>query len=161
MVMNEIENTNQNGAGVYLEDLKVGQRFISDTYRMDERRIREFAKEYDPQSFHLDESAARRSVFKELVASGWHTAAVAMRLLVRSGMGFANGIIGFGADIAWPKPTRPGDVLRVESEITEITPSRSKPQQGTVTIRATALNQNDEAVYQLTAKLLVLRRSDL
>jgi len=143
---------------LYLEDLTVGQRFTSGTYVMDAVRIKEFAAEFDPQPFHLDEDAAQASVFNGLAASGWHTAAVAMRLLVESGMRFANGLLGLGGEIAWPKPTRPGDILQVESEIAEITPSRSKPHQGIVTIRSTMLNQNGEAVYILTAKLLVLRR---
>jgi acyl dehydratase len=143
---------------LYLEDLTVGQRFTSGTYVMDAVRIKEFAAEFDPQPFHLDEDAAQASVFNGLAASGWHTAAVAMRLLVESGIRFANGLLGLGGEIAWPKPTRPGDILHVESEIAEITPSRSKPHQGIVTIRSTMLNQNGEAVYILRAKLLVLRR---
>ena len=125
---------------------------------METARIKGFAAEFDPQPFHLDEVAAEASVFEGLAASGWHTAAVAMRLLVDGGLPFANGIIGLGGDIAWPKPTRPGDTLQVESEIIEITPSRSKPQQGIVTVRSTMFNQDREAVYLLTAKLLVLRR---
>lgn len=144
---------------LYLDDLYVGQRFTSGTYLMEAARIKEFAEEFDPQPFHLDETAAEASVFKGLAASGWHTASVAMRLLVTGGPPFANGIIGFGGEIAWPKPTRPGDILQVESEIVEITPSRSKPQQGIVTIRGTMLNQNGDAVYLMTAKLLVFRRT--
>ena len=144
---------------LYLEDLQVGQRFTSGTYLMEESRIKEFAAEFDPQPFHLDEAAGRASVFKGLVASGWHTAAVAIRLLATGGLPIANGIIGFGGEIAWPKPTRPGDLLHIESEIVEIVPSRSKPQQGVVTVRSRMLNQNDEVVYVLTAKLLVFRRS--
>jgi len=142
---------------VYLEDLRVGQRFTSETYVMEEGRIKEFAAQFDPQPFHLDNAGAEASVFKGLVASGWHTAAVAMRLLVTSGMPIANGLIGFGGEIAWPKPTRPGDVVQIESEIVEITASRTKPQQGTVTVRSTMRNQKGEAVYLLTAKLLVFR----
>ena len=144
---------------LYLDDLYVGQRFTSGTYQMEEARIKEFAAEFDPQPFHLDKAAAEASVFKGLAASGWHTGAVAMRLLVNGGLPFANGLIGLGGEIAWPRPTRPGDILRVESEIVEITPSRSKPHQGIVTVRSTMLNQNGEAVYVLTAKLLVLRRT--
>jgi acyl dehydratase len=143
---------------LYLDDLHVGQRFTSGSYLMEAARIKEFAAEFDPQPFHLDEAAAGASVFKGLAASGWHTAAVAMRLLVDGGLPFANGIIGFGGEIAWPKPTRPGDTLQVESEIIEITPSRSKPQQGIVTVRSRMFNQDREAVYLLTAKLLVFRR---
>lgn len=143
---------------LYLEDLRIGQTFTSETYVIEAARIKEFAAEFDPQPFHIDESAAEASVFKGLAASGWHTAAIAMRLLATGGLPFANGIVGLGGEIAWPRPTRPGDSLHLESEVVEITPSRSKPQQGIVTVRATMLNQNREAVYVLTAKLLVLRR---
>src|SRR5580658_434842 len=144
---------------LYLEDLAVGQRFTSETYVMEAERIKEFAAEFDPQPFHLDESAAEASVFKGLAASGWHTAAVAMRLLVTGGLPFANGIVGLGGEIAWPRPTRPGDILHVESEIIEITPSRSKPHQGIVTVRVTMFNQNREAVCLLTVKLLAFART--
>jgi len=143
---------------LYLEDLRVGQRFTSGTYVMEEARIKEFAAEFDPQPFHLDERAAQVSIFKGLAASGWHTAAVAMRLLVTGGLPFANGIVGLGGEVAWPRPTRPGDILHVESEIIEIAPSRSKPHQGIVAVRGTMFNQHGEQVYLLTAKLLVLRR---
>ena len=125
---------------------------------MEAARIKEFAAEFDPQPFHLDQVAAEASIFRGLAASGWQTAAVAMRLLVAGGLPFADGIVGLGGDIAWPRPTRPGDTLQVESEIIEITPSRSKPQQGIVTVRSTMFNQDREAVYLLTAKLLVFRR---
>jgi acyl dehydratase len=144
---------------LYLEDLQVGQRFSSGTYLMEASRIKEFAAEFDPQPFHLDEAAARASVFQGLAASGWHTAAVAMRLLVTGGLPFANGIVGVGGEIAWPRPTRPGDTLRLESEIVEIVPSRSKPNQGIVTVRNTTLNQNGEPVYIFTAKTLVFKRA--
>jgi len=145
---------------LYLDDLHVGQRFNSGSYVMEAARIKEFAAEFDPQPFHLDEAAAKASVFKGLAASGWHTAAAATRLLVTGGLPFASGIVGLGGEIAWPKPTRPGDTLHVESEIVEITPSRSKPHQGIVTVRGTMFNQNQEAVYVLTAKLLVPRRTN-
>jgi len=141
--MNEMER-------LYLDDLRVGQRFTSGSYVMEAARIKEFAAEFDPQPFHLDEAAAEASVFKGLAASGWHTAAAAMRLLVTGGLPFANGIVGLGGEIAWPKPTRPGDTLHLESEIVEITPSRSKPQQGIVTVRSTMLNQSGEPVYLLS-----------
>ena len=146
-------------AGLYLDDLQVGQRFTSGSYIIEEAQIKAFAAEFDPQPFHLDETAAQASLFKGLAASGWHTAAIAMRLLVEGGLPFAHGLIGMGGEIAWPRPTRPGDILRVESEIVEIRPSRSKPQQGIVTVRSTMLNQGGEPVYLLTARLLVLRRS--
>jgi acyl dehydratase len=141
-----------------LEDLQIAQRFTSGEYEMTEERIKTFAAEFDPQPFHLDESAAQESVFRGLAASGWHTAAVSMRLLVTSGLPFAAGIIGLGGEIAWPRPTRPGDMLRVQSEILEILPSRSKPNQGIVTVRNTTLNQKDEAVQVFTVKILAFKR---
>src|SRR3954468_3246779 len=144
--------------GLYLEDLQVGQRFISGIYHMDEVRIKAFAREFDPQPFHLDDAAAKASVFGGLAASGWHTAAIAMRLLVDGGLPLRNGIIGMGGDLAWPKPTRPGDTLHVESEILEIVPSRSKPNQAIVKVRSTTLNQSGEAVHSFTSKCLVFRR---
>jgi len=144
---------------LYLDDLRVGQRFTSGTYLMEANRIKAFAAEFDPQPFHLDESAAQASVFRGLAASGWHTAAVAMRLLVTGGLPLANGSVGLGGEIAWPRPTRPGDTLRVESEIVEIVPSRSKPNQGVVIVKSTTRNQNGEAVYVFTARILVFRRN--
>ena len=142
----------------YFEDLKAGERFKSGYYSVSEEQIISFAREFDPQPFHLDEAAAKASVFAGLAASGWHTAAVAMRLLVDGGLPFGNGIIGLGGDLAWPKPTRPGDTLHVESEILEIVPSRSKPNQAIVKVRSTTLNQNGEAVHSFTSKCLVFKR---
>jgi acyl dehydratase len=141
-----------------LDDLHIGQSFTSRTCVVEPGAIKAFAAEFDPQPFHLDESAAQKSIFKGLVASGWHTAAMTMRLLVTGGLPFENGLIGFGGEISWPRPTRPGDILHVESEILEITPSRSKPNQAVVTVRARTLNQNSETVYQMTAKLLSFKR---
>lgn len=148
----------EKNTGLYLEDLTPGMKFTSDTYRMDEDRIRSFASEFDPQPFHLDEAEAQASIFNGLAASGWHTAAVAMRLLVNGGLPLGNGIIGLGGDLVWPKPTRPGDTLRVESEILEILPSRSRPGQAVVKVRNSTLNQNDEPVYVFTARILVFKR---
>ena len=153
-----MDQVSEKPIALYLEDLHVGQRFISDSYDMDENRITAFAAEFDPQPFHLDEAVAKTSVFNGLSASGWHTAAVAMRLLVTGGLPLGNGIIGLGGELAWPRPTRPGDTLRVESEIQEILPSRSKPNQGVVIVRSTTLNQHGEPVYVFTAKVLVFKR---
>jgi len=143
---------------LYLDDLHVGQRFTTGSYPMDEGRMKTFAAEFDPQPFHLDEAAARDSVFRGLAASGWHTAAATMRLLVSGELQIAGGLIGLGGDIAWPRPTRAGDTLRVVSEILEIVPSRSKPNQGIVKVRSTTLNQNGEELQVFTAKLLVFKR---
>src|SRR5262245_44054341 len=143
---------------LYLDDIQVGQRFTSETYAIDASKIKEFAAEFDPQPFHLDERAAEASVFRGLAASGWHTAAVTMRLMTGS-VPLAGGLVGLGGEISWPRPTRPGDLLHLESEITEIRPSQSKPDRGIVTLRGTTFNQNQEPVYLLTAKLVVPRRA--
>jgi len=143
---------------LYLEDLSVGQRFTSGVFQVDENRIKTFAAEFDPQPFHLDDAAAQATIFGGLAASGWHTAAITMRLMVTSGPPFAAGIIGLGGEIAWPRPTRAGDTLRV-SEIVEITPSRSKPKQALVKVLNTTLNQNGEPVQVFTAKILVYKRA--
>jgi acyl dehydratase len=143
---------------LYLDDLRVGQRFKTGSYRMDEERLKSFAAEFDPQPFHLDEASAQGSIFRGLAASGWHTAAATMRLIVEGEMQLAGGVVGLGGDIAWPKPTRPGDTLHVESEVIEIVPSRSKPNQAIVKVRSATLNQNGEEVQVFTAKLLAFKR---
>ncbi|HEX4278795.1 MAG TPA: MaoC family dehydratase [Bryobacteraceae bacterium] len=143
---------------LYLEDFKVGEHFRSDEYQMTEAQIIAFAAEFDPQPFHLDHAAAAVSVFGSLAASGWHTAAVTMRLLVTSGLPFANGLVGFGGEISWPRPTRPGDILHVESEIVDVRPSRTKPQQGVASVRNVTMNQRGEEVQIFTAKILAFRR---
>ncbi len=140
---------------LYLDDLEVGQRFTSGSHAIDIAQIKAFAAQFDPQPFHLDEQAAATSLFAGLAASGWHTAAVTMRLLVQGGVPIAQGIIGAGAEIAWPRPTRPGDVLQVESEVLEIRPSRSRPDRGMVTLRSETRNQRGEVVQVLTARLVV------
>ncbi|MFO1095179.1 MAG: MaoC family dehydratase [Planctomycetaceae bacterium] len=120
------ENQNSDRPVLYFDDLRVGQRVVSGTYLLDEAQIIAFASQYDPQPFHTDPEGATNSLFGELVASGWHTAAITMRLMVDSGLPIAGGHIGVGVEIAWPRPTRPGSVLRVESEIIDLTPSRSR-----------------------------------
>jgi acyl dehydratase len=149
---------NDRERGLYLEELQVGQKFVSGTHQIDEAQIKAFAREFDPQPFHLDDAAAKQTVFAGLAASGWHTAAIAMRLLVTGGLPLANGIIGTGGDLQWPRPTRPGDMLHVESEIMEITPSRSKPNQAIVKVKSTTLNQHGEAVHMFTSKVVVFKR---
>ncbi|MGA2636737.1 MaoC family dehydratase [Methylocella sp.] len=142
----------------YLDDLKVGQRFVSGAHTLDADEIKAFAAQFDPQRFHLDEEAAKDTFFGGLVASGWHTASITMKLLVTGGAPLAGGVIGAGGELVWPRPTRPGDILHVESEIIEITPSRSRPERGTVTVRSETLNQRGEIVQAMTAKLVVQRR---
>jgi acyl dehydratase len=143
---------------LHLEELSVGQRFTSGTHAVDAAQIKAFAAQFDPQPFHLDDDAAKGTLFAGLAASGWHTAAVTMRLLVDSGLPIAGGIIGSGGEVAWPKPTRPGDTLHVVSEIEEVTPSRSRPNRGMVRVRSETRNQRDEVVQVLISKLVVPRR---
>ena len=144
----------------YLEDFCVGQTFGSGRATVDGGRIKSFAAEFDPQPFHLDEDAARGSIFGGLAASGWHTAAITMKLLVESELRIAGGLIGAGFDeLRWPRPVRPGDELRVCSEVLEVRPSQSRPTQGMVKVRITTLNQNDEAVQVSVSNIVVLCRS--
>jgi acyl dehydratase len=142
----------------YFDDFQIGQSFASGTLRVDKEQIKRFASEFDPQPFHVDEAAARETLFQGLAASGWHAAAIAMSLMVRGGLPIAGGIIGAGGEIAWRKPIRPGDTLHVESEIVEVTPSRSKPDRGTVVARSDTINQHGEIVQTFTARLIVPRR---
>jgi acyl dehydratase len=153
-----MESTADSRPILYLDDLRVGQKFETGTYRMDEARIKAFAAEFDPQPFHLDEAAAKASVFRGLAASGWHTAAATMRMIVDGKFKLAGGSIGLGGEIAWPMPTRPGDTLRVHTEVVEIVPSKSKPNQGIVKIRNVTVNQKGEEVQVFTAKLMVFKR---
>ena len=143
----------------YLEDFAVGPTFGSGRTRIDTERIKSFAAEFDPQPFHLDEAAARDTLFRGLAASGWHTAAVTMRLLVESELKPAGGIVGAGFDeFRWPRPVRPGDELHTESEVLEVRPSKSRPDQGLIKVRTTTLNQNNEAVQVSIGNLVVPRR---
>ena len=146
-------------AELFLEDFAVAQTFASGRLRIEKERIKTFAAEFDPQPFHLDEDAARETIFRGLAASGWHTAALTMRLLVESEFKPAGGVVGAGfEELRWPRPVRPGDELRVESEILEVRPSKSRPDQGLIKVRTTTLNQNGEAVQIFTGNLIVPRR---
>jgi acyl dehydratase len=149
-------------SGRYLEDFAVGQTFGSGRLRIDKEQIFAFAAEFDPQPFHLDEASARHSIFGGLAASGWHTAAVTMRLLLDSELKPAGGIIGAGLDeCRWPRPVRPGDELRIECEVIEVRPSKSRPEQGLIKLRTSTLNQDGEAVLVHVVNLVVLRRKDI
>jgi acyl dehydratase len=143
----------------YLDDLQVGDRFVSGEHALDEAQILSFAKQFDPQPFHLDHEAAKATLFGGLAASGWHTAAITMRLLVGDGLPLAGGIIGAGGEISWPKPTRPGDVLHVETEVVSVTPSRSRPDRGMVVVRSETRNQHGDVLQQSTYKLVVPRKT--
>ena len=143
---------------LYLDDLAVGRKFATRSTTLTLEGCKAFAAEFDPQPFHLDEAAGQRSVFGRLAASGWYTAALTMRLLVEGELTIAGGLIGLGGEITWPRPTYPGDTLRVETEILAIRVSESKPDRGIVTARNQTLNQHGEPVQIIVVKMLVPRR---
>jgi acyl dehydratase len=143
---------------LYLDDLHIGQRFTSGTHVVDEEQIKAFARQFDPQPFHIDNEAAKETLFSGLTASGWHTAAITARLLVEGGLPLADGIVGAGVELDWPNPTRPGDSLLVESEVLDVRPSRSRPDRGIITVRSLTRNHRNDVVQRLTAKLIVPRR---
>lgn len=144
---------------LYFEDLTPGRRFVSGTRTLDAAAMKAFARDYDPQPFHLDEAAAQATFFGGLAASGWYTGAVTMRLIVDSDFRPAGGVIGAGIDeFRWPKPVRPGDTLQVHSEVLETRPSKSRPDIGIVRVRHTTVNQRGEPVQDLIANHVVLRR---
>jgi acyl dehydratase len=143
---------------LYLDELAVGMSYTSSEHEMTVADIKRFATEFDPQPFHLDEEAARSSLFGSLAASGWHTAAVTMKLLTQGGVPIAGGTIGLGGEITWPQPTRPGDRLQVVSVVTEIRPSKTKPGQGVVTTTSETKNQNGEVVQRFVAKVIAFTR---
>jgi acyl dehydratase len=145
-------------APLYLDDMAVGDRYTSGEHAMDETQIKAFAAQFDPQPFHLDDSAGRATLFGGLAASGWHTAAITMRLQVTTGLPIAGGIIGAGAEISWPRPTRASDVLHVVSEVMEIQPSRTKPDRGMVTVRSETRNQQGDVLQLSTVRIVVPRR---
>ena len=143
---------------LYFDDLEAGDHFLSEAFEVPAKAIIEFAEKFDPQMFHLNARSAERSIFKGLVASGWHTAAITMRLFVKT-LNFAEGAIGLGVDeLRWPNAVRPGDVLRVETEIVETRPSNSKPKYGIIRLRNVTTNQRGEIVQTMFASAMVPRR---
>ena len=143
---------------IYLDDLSAGQRFVTGQVTLNAEAIKNFARAFDPQPFHTDEAAAKDSFFAGLAASGWHTAALTMKLQVESGPALAGGMIGAEVESRWPRPVRPGDTLHVESEVLAVTPSRSRPDRGFVTLKSETKTQKGELVQIQTAKLLVWKR---
>jgi acyl dehydratase len=143
---------------LFFDDLALGQRFVTGSYTMTAEAIIAFATQFDPQPFHLDDVAARDSVFGCLVASGWHTASITMRLLVDSGLALAGGAIGLGVEIEWRLPVRPGDCLHVQGVVTELTPSRSRPTRGHVVTRNATLDERGRIMQLATTRMLVPRR---
>ena len=145
---------------LYLDDLEVGQRFRSGVVTVTAESIKAFAAEFDPQPFHLDEDAGAESFFGGLVASGWQTAALTMRLLVQSELKIAGGLIGAGVEtVWWPRPVRPGDTLQAESEVLEVRVSEKRPDRGVARFKTTTTNQDGLPVMVQVAKLIVPRRS--
>jgi len=144
---------------LYLDDLAVGRKFVTRSVTLTLEGCKAFAAEFDPQAFHLDEEAARRSVFGRIAASGWYTASLSMRLLVEGELTIAGGLIGLGGEITWPRPTYPGDRLRVETEVLAVRVSESSPDRGIVTARNQTLNQRGESVQTMVVKMLVPRRA--
>jgi len=143
----------------FLEDFSAGMTFRSGSATIAADEIKRFAAEFDPQPFHLDDAAARETMFGGLAASGWHTAAITMKLIVTSEFKPAAGIIGAGFDeLRWPRPVRPGDELHVEGEVLETRPSRSNPRQGLLKVRLSTINQRGEAVQVSVGNLIVPRR---
>jgi acyl dehydratase len=147
-------------AVLYLDDLAVGRKFTTRSVTLTLEGCKAFAAEFDPQPFHLDDDAAQRSVFGRVAASGWYTASLSMRLLVEGEMTIAGGLIGLGGEITWPRPTYPGDTLRVETEVLAVRTSESKPGRGIVTVRNQTLNQHGEPVQTAVVKMLVPRRAE-
>ena len=144
----------------YFEDLKIGDRFKSQTYTVSEQQIVGFAREFDPQAFHINREVAATTMFGGIFASGWHTAAITMRLFVQT-LNFAEGAIGLGVDeLRWPNAVKPDDVLQVETEILDTRESRSKPTQGIIRIRNVTTNQRGEVVQTMFASALVRRRTE-
>jgi acyl dehydratase len=144
---------------LYFENLHVGDRFGSDTIEVTKESIFDFARQFDPQPFHLDVEAAERSIFKELTTSGWHTAALSMRLFVTGEFQPVGGSIGLAVDeLRWPQPVRPGDILKVETEILDMRASRSKPDRGVIRIRNVTTNQQGEVVQTFLAFVMIRRR---
>ncbi len=143
---------------LYLDDVTVGQTFISAAEEITEAEILAFAEKYDPQPFHLDHEAAKGTIFGGLAASGWHTAAFTMRLNVTSGPKFAGGIVGGGGELTWPLPTRPGDILHAEYEVLEVTPSRSKPDRGMILLLINTVNQHGKIAQSAKMKLILPKR---
>ena len=143
---------------LYFEDLAVGDRFVTGEHALDAAQIVAFARQFDPQPFHLDDIAAKNSMFGGLAASGWHTAAISMKVLVESGPKIAGGVIGGSGMLTWPRPTRPGDILHVECEVLEVVPSRSRPDRGMIVMRNDTMNQHGEVLQSFTVKMPVPRR---
>lgn len=146
---------------LYLDDLRVGDRFVTGVHTVDAQQIVAFATQFDPQSAHLDAEQAKNTPFQGLVASGWHTAAMMMRLLVDSAIPLSGTLVGLGGELTWLKPVRPGDSLQVHCQVLDLKPSRSRPDRGVVTFRCETKNQFDEVVQIFDAKIMAPRSAGM
>ncbi len=143
---------------LYFEDFEIGQEYVSDTYEMNKEEIIEFAKQFDPQFFHIDEEDAKNSFFGALAASGWHTASISMRLSVQAEKKFAGGMIGASVELSWPTPTRPGHILQVYTKVIDIKPINSRPKHGFVIMQSETRNQFGEVLQRQKTHVLVERK---
>lgn len=143
---------------LYLEDLKKGDKYISETYEITAENIVRFAEHFDPQPFHLCDEQAKESFFEGLAASGWQVGSITMRLMAQT-LPIATGVIGGGVDLKWLSPTRPGDVLHIEINILDVIPSKSKPDRGVVNIHVRTINQQDQVRQTIDCTLLVFTKS--
>lgn len=142
------------GDGLWLDDLAEGMTFRSDTYEVAQAEVTDFASRFDPQLYHLDDEQAQGTFFAGLAASGWHTAAITMRLLATSGVPIATGVIGTDISLRWPSATRPGDVLHLEITIDKIVPSSSRPDRGSVVLSYETVNQHGRIRQQTTGRVI-------
>jgi len=146
----------------YLEELAVGERIVSPPAQVTQDEILDFARRFDPQTMHLDPEAAALGPLQGISASGWHTAAIVMRLIVDAKPFGGGPVLGLGVDeLRWPNPVRPGDTIIAEIEVVAITPSRSKPTHGVVRVHITARNQKGDVVLSMFPNLWVPRRDAL
>jgi acyl dehydratase len=143
---------------LYLEDISVGQRFAGGPLTVEPEAVHTFAAQFDPQPFHLDETAAAGTLFGHVVASGWHTGSLTMRLLVES-VPFAGGTVGTRAEIRWPCPVFPGDQLHISVEVVDARPSAHRPEFGVVKLLVHTRNQTNQLVMEMTTLVLVRRRT--
>lgn len=143
---------------LYFEDFEIGQEYVSDTYEMTKEEIIKFAKQFDPQIFHIDEEAAKNTFFGGLAASGWHTASISMKLNVQSKMKFAGGMIGASLELSWPMPTRVGHILQVYSKVIDVKPINSRPKHGFIVMQSETKNQFGEVLQRQKTHILVERK---
>ncbi len=158
MTLNINSSMQNTRSALYLEDLSVGLQFRSGSFLIDEHQMIDFARQFDPQPFHLNTDLAKKSIFGGLVASGWFTASVSMRLLLEA-LPLATGTIGLGGEtMQWPNPVRAGDRLHLEGDVINIRPSRNHNDRAVVTLQFSTYNQDNKGVFSNVGNLLVFGR---